>query len=56
MSASAWVGGGAPAFAKALSGQRLTLQRAFEAAAHGVVDRIRQAGGQTSYQFLISLE
>ncbi|MFC7382405.1 alpha/beta hydrolase [Sphaerisporangium rhizosphaerae] len=49
MSASAWVGGGAPAFAKALSGQRLTLQRAFEAAAHGVVDRIRQAGGQASY-------
>ncbi|MFC4531551.1 alpha/beta hydrolase [Sphaerisporangium dianthi] len=49
MSASAWVGGGAPGFAKALSGQRIALQRAFEAAAHGIVDRIRQEGGQASY-------
>ncbi len=49
MSASAWVGGGAPKFAQALTGQRVSLQRAFEAAAHGIVDRIRQEGGQASY-------
>ncbi|MBB5625683.1 alpha/beta hydrolase [Sphaerisporangium krabiense] len=46
MAASAWVGGGAPAFSKALTEHRTTMQRAFQDAAEQIATRIRQEGGQ----------
>ncbi|MFC7387286.1 alpha/beta hydrolase [Sphaerisporangium rhizosphaerae] len=46
MAASAWVGGGAPAFSKALNEQRTVMQRAFQEAATQIAARLRQLGGQ----------
>ena len=46
MAAHAWVGGGAPAFSRALADRRTTLQRAFQSAAELIAQRIRQLGGQ----------
>ncbi|MFG2073244.1 alpha/beta hydrolase [Nonomuraea maritima] len=45
MAAHAWVGGGAGPFTQALGDRRATLQRAFEAAAAHLAERIRAAGG-----------
>ncbi|MEV6981668.1 alpha/beta hydrolase [Sphaerisporangium sp. NPDC051017] len=46
IAASAWVGGGAPAFSKALNDQRTTMQQAFQEAAEQISARIRHLGGQ----------
>ncbi|MFJ2029630.1 alpha/beta hydrolase [Streptosporangium sp. NPDC087985] len=46
MAAHAWVGGGAPVFAQKLAGRRASLQLAFQTAAEGIAQRIRQLGGQ----------
>lgn len=46
LAACAWVGGGAPAFSKALAEQRTTVQRGFDQAAEEIAARIRQLGGQ----------
>ncbi len=46
MAANAWVGGGAPAFARALAARRASLQLAFQSAAELIAQRIGQLGGQ----------
>mgnify|MGYP002623840163 CR=1 FL=1 len=48
MTASAWVGGGAPRFTEALVQRRNGLQQAFNTAVHTVAEQIRRLGGQAS--------
>ena len=54
MAANAWVGGGAPVFARALEGRRTGLQQAFTAAAEAVAEQIRRLGGQASAPRFVS--